>query len=296
MNVHHLELFFYVAKHGGVSAAARHMPYGIQQPAISAQILQLEDSLGITLFQRRPFKLTPQGGDLYEFISPFFGGLGNMGTKLRGGDENRMRIAAPEIVQSDYLPLLLKQVRTRMPGFQFSLTAARVGDIESQLLDQKVDVGLASIMGKSLEGIKHRELLRLPMVLLVPEKSRLTSVDQILSLDRIQHPLITLPSVEPVCRLFQVELQKRKVDWFPSLELSSLDLVSRYVTEGFGIGLSLAAPARKWKKGVRALPLEGFPDVVFGALWVGRLNPLATMFVKEAERLAEALQSASLGD
>ncbi len=296
MNVHHLELFFYVAKHGGVSAAARHMPYGIQQPAISAQILQLEDSLGITLFQRRPFKLTPQGEDLYEFISPFFGGLGNMGTKLRGGDENRMRIAAPEIVQSDYLPLLLKQVRTRMPGFQFSLTTARVGDIESQLLDQKVDVGLASIMGKSLEGIKHRELLRLPMVLLVPEKSRLTSADQILSLDRIQHPLITLPSVEPVCRLFQGELQKRKVDWFPSLELSSLDLVSRYVTEGFGIGLSLTAPARKWKKGVRPLPLEGFPDVVFGALWVGRLNPLATMFVNEAERLAEALQSAALGD
>jgi len=45
MNVHHLELFYYVAKHAGVSAAARHMPYGIQQPAISAQILQFEDSL-----------------------------------------------------------------------------------------------------------------------------------------------------------------------------------------------------------------------------------------------------------
>ena len=36
MNVHHLELFYHVAKYGGVSAAARHMPYGIQQPAISA--------------------------------------------------------------------------------------------------------------------------------------------------------------------------------------------------------------------------------------------------------------------
>jgi DNA-binding transcriptional LysR family regulator len=44
MNVHHLELFYYVARHGGVSAAARAMPYGIQQPAISAQILQLEAS------------------------------------------------------------------------------------------------------------------------------------------------------------------------------------------------------------------------------------------------------------
>ena len=107
MNVHHLELFFYVARHRGVSAAARHMPYGVQQPAISAQILQLEDSLGSTLFHRRPFKLTKEGEQLYKHIAPFFGGLGELGNSLRGGTEKRLRIAAPEIVQRDYLPGLL---------------------------------------------------------------------------------------------------------------------------------------------------------------------------------------------
>src|ERR1700677_3058512 len=59
MNVHHLELFYYVAKHGGISEAVRKMPYGIQQSAISSQILQLEETLGLKLFQRRPFNLTP---------------------------------------------------------------------------------------------------------------------------------------------------------------------------------------------------------------------------------------------
>ncbi len=290
MNVHHLELFYYVARHGGVSAAARHMPYGIQQPAISAQILQLEDSLGITLFQRRPFKLTSQGEDLYDFISPFFDGLGNMGTKLRGGAENRLKIAAPEIVQSDYLPLLLKQVRRRMPEFQFSLTTARVADIEEQLLDQKIDIGLASVMGRTLAGIKLQELLRLPMVLLVPEKSKLKSADEVLSQDRIRQPLITLPAAEPVCRMFQTELQKRKVDWFPSLELSSLDLVSRYVAEGFGVGLSLAAPMRRWPKSVQPLALDGFPAVTFAAIWAGRLSPLAALFVEESKSLVEAMK------
>jgi len=38
MNIHHLELFYYVAKHGGIAAAVRKMPYGIQQPAVSGQI------------------------------------------------------------------------------------------------------------------------------------------------------------------------------------------------------------------------------------------------------------------
>ena len=58
MNIHHLELFYYVARHGGIAEAVRKMPYGIQQPAISVQLIQLEKSLGTTLFRRRPFQLT----------------------------------------------------------------------------------------------------------------------------------------------------------------------------------------------------------------------------------------------
>jgi hypothetical protein len=29
---HHLELFYYVARFGGISEAVRNIPYGIQQP------------------------------------------------------------------------------------------------------------------------------------------------------------------------------------------------------------------------------------------------------------------------
>ena len=63
MNVHHLELFYYVAKHGGISAAVRKIPYGIQQPAVSGQVGSLEKDLGVRLFERSPFRLTPAGAD-----------------------------------------------------------------------------------------------------------------------------------------------------------------------------------------------------------------------------------------
>ena len=68
MNIHHLELFHYVAKHGGIAAAVRRMPYGIQQPAVSGQIARLEEALGAKLFNRRPFSLLPAGAELFEFI------------------------------------------------------------------------------------------------------------------------------------------------------------------------------------------------------------------------------------
>ncbi len=292
MNVHHLELFYHVAKFGGVSAAARHMPYGIQQPAISAQILQLEDSLGHSLYHRRPFKLTQEGAALFDFAEPFFGGLEKIGEQLRGGAENRLRISTPEIVQREYLPTLLLRMKTRVPDFHFSLLSGRVDEIEHQLAAQQVDLGLAVLTGRKSEGLKHRELMRLPMVLLVPANSRITRAEDVWKRDRIDLPLITLPAIEPVCRMFQAELQRRKLDWFPTLELSSLDLVSRYVSEGFGLGLSLAAPAAAWPKGVRALPLEEFPEVSFGALWIGKLNAMGELFVTEAEGLAAKLMGA----
>ena len=82
MNVHHLELFYYVARYGGISSAVRHMPYGIQQPAVSAQILRLEKDLGVKLFDRQPFRLTPAGQELMEFVDPFFSNLDEIGQKL----------------------------------------------------------------------------------------------------------------------------------------------------------------------------------------------------------------------
>ncbi len=289
MNVHHLELFYYVARHGGVSAAARHMPYGIQQPAISAQILQLEDALGVTLFVRRPFQLTKEGQSLYDFIAPFFGGLDDMGRRLRGGGENRLRIAAPEIVQREYLPQQIVRMQKRVPGFHFTLTQGRQHEIEALLLEQEIDLGLGILADKPQTGIQTRDLVKLELVLLVAKQSRITSAAAILERDRMDLPLVTLAAVEGISRVFQAGLRQRGVDWPPSLEVGSLDLIARFVAEGFGVGVSLHLPQVKLPAGVREIPLPGFPPVAFVALWSGKLSPLSATFVEEAGTLAKEL-------
>lgn len=291
MNVHHLELFFYVARHGGVSAAARHIPYGIQQPAISAQILQLEDNLGVTLFRRRPFQLTREGQVLFTYIEPFFGGLDDMARRLRGGVDNRLRIAAPEIVQREYLPELLVRMKKRVPGFHFTLTQGRQQEIEALLESQEIDLGLSVLTDKAGPNIQIREVATLSMVLLVSESSGIQHAQEVLEQDRIELPLITLSSFEGVSRTFQGYLRTRGVDWLPSLELGGLDLVNRYVEGGFGVGLSLQLPKMKSVPGVRELPLPGAPPVTFGALWAGKLTAPAEVFVREAELLAGELFS-----
>jgi len=289
MNVHHLELFYHVAKNGGVSAAARAMPYGIQQPAISAQILQLEDALGVTLYQRRPFQLTREGQTLHEFIAPFFSGLAEMGDRLRGGGEKRLRIAAAEVVQRDYLPELLARMRRRVKGFHFTLTHGRQQEIETMLSAQEIDIGLSTLMDKTAANIEARELLRLPMVLLVPKQSGITKAAQIFEKDRIDLPLVTMEAKDVLSRSFQATLRQRGIEWLPGLEVGSLDLVLRYVAEGFGAGLALHHPRVELPAGVKALPLDDFPPLSFGVLWTGRLSPLGEIFLAEATAVAGEL-------
>ncbi len=289
MNIHHLELFYHVARCRGVSAAARQMPYGIQQPAISAQILQLEDSLGKTLFHRRPFLLTPEGETLFAFVEPFFLKLPAIAERLRGGADHSLRISCPEIVQRDYLPALLAGVRERVPGFHFKLESGRYEEIQTRLRSGQIDIGLSTSIGAKDKDIRHHELLRLPLVLLVPAKNGPASAEEILSRDRIDLPLVTLPRGESAVIAFQQELQQRKIEWFPMLELASLDLVARFVSEGYGAGLVLDIPGIKRPPGLRALPLPGFPEISFYALTLGSHSPMVELFINEAIRVIERM-------
>jgi len=134
MNIHHLELFYFVAKHGGIAAAVRNIPYGIQQPAVSGQIAKLEESLGTKLFQRRPFALSPTGTELFEFIRPFFENIDVVAERLRQNSSPQLRIAAPAIVLHDYLPEILRRVRAKFPAFRLYLHEATRADAERLLL------------------------------------------------------------------------------------------------------------------------------------------------------------------
>ena len=108
-------------------------------------------------------------------------------------------------------------------------------------------------------------------------------------MDRIDLALITLPQGEPMVALFQEELQRRKIEWFPMLELAGLDLVARFVRGGHGVGLSLEIPGSPKPEGVRVLELSGFPGTGFYALTSGPVSPMAKKVIEEAERMISGM-------
>ncbi len=289
MNVHHLELFYYVARHGGIMPAVRNIPYGIQQPAVSSQISQLEEFLGVTLFQRRPFALTAEGEKLFGFIQPFFANLEKTASEIQGGQARHIRIGASTIVLREYLPGLFQAVRKKFSGLKMSLREGFPAQLEALLQADEIDLAITLIEKKSVPGIHSLALLELPPILLVEKNSSLKSAAELWRRDKIEEPLICFPPGEPLGKSFQQKLGELGVDWFPSIEASSADLIETYVANGLGIGVSAAIPKKPLPSKVRALALDGFPPVTIGVSWRGRKTPLLQTFLDELQVRANLL-------
>jgi DNA-binding transcriptional LysR family regulator len=117
----------------------------------------------------------------------------------------------------------------------------------------------------------------------------LKSAEELWKRDRISDSLICLPAHEAVTKSFMGRLAQLDVEWFPTLEASSVDLIETYVANGLGIGVGVAIPKRPLPPTVRALPLKDFPPALIGAMWRGKKSPLLEAFLEMSRKRAKEL-------
>lgn len=290
MNIHHLELFYYVARAGGITASLSLIPYGIQQPAVSAQLTRLEEDLGTRLFHRRPFSLTSAGREVFDHIAPFFGSLSRIAGSVRNEAAQNLRLAASASVLREHLPGLLKRMTEAQPALRISLREASQATAERMLREHEIDLAVVLIETKPGSGITAESLAKVPLTLLVPADAPYRSAADLLRATKTEPPpLVSVPAREQLSVVFQKELARRGLAWPTRIEASSLDLVEAYVGHGFGVGLSLDIPGMQPGAAVRRLPLRGFPRLNFGALRAGRLAAPAANFLDLARTLARKL-------
>jgi len=272
------------------------MPYGIQQPSVSAQVNALERDLGVSLYERHPFKLTPAGEELLKFVEPFFGRIPEVRERLQGAA--RIRIGASPIVFRDYLPPVIEAVRSRFPGLNMILRALNQPELIDSLERDELDVVISLIPDQLSSRLRAVEIITLPLLLLAPKTNKVKSAEDLWGTDRVREPLIALGPNELICQHFQQRLAQLGVSWLPKLEMDSLELIERYVEAGYGLGLSVRLPDKKLSSKVRAIELPDFPPVKLGVLYHGESRPENTLlqtFLEEVKKLTAQLQLAAVG-
>jgi DNA-binding transcriptional LysR family regulator len=209
-------------------------------------------------------------------VRPFFGNLEAVAAKLSQRAEPQLRIGASEIVLRDHLPQLLAQVRAGHPRLRITLRSGFQAQMETALQEREIDLAITPLESRLPPRFRCLRLVRLPLVLLVPKALKIKSAAELWPDGAVPHPLISLPATETLSRVFRKGLQRLKVDWPVSMEASSLDLITRYVANDYGIG-------------VRVIELPEFERIEITAFWNGTPTLILRDVLTATQRYATTL-------
>ncbi|MFC6446028.1 LysR family transcriptional regulator [Shinella zoogloeoides] len=137
-----------VAELLSVRECARRL--NVASSAVSRQITQLEDALGMALFQRegRRLQLTPAGEILFRHVrrvaSPLEAAVSEL-DMLRGLKTGSVRIATVESVGMSFLPPLLTAFSQQHPTLHLSVEVTSSADVVARLIGETVDVGFGFV-------------------------------------------------------------------------------------------------------------------------------------------------------
>lgn len=278
------ELFLRVCEAGGLSAASRFGKTGISQPALSAQMMTLEQHLGKKLFQRKPFELTAEGKLFLEEALRMRARMSLIRDSLGDESERPLRIAASDVVIRDHLPRLLKQIdaatRTRL-----ILQEAQSQDLAGLVRNGDVDLAIGLLSRHVPSGASPLvEIIgEIPILLLVPPShaSSVNSWDDFVRMHRRggKPGLVGLSQANLMMRHITTSLRRVGIEWNTTLEVSSIGHVPPYVDLDFGFGFGFAIPdggkSPKKNHTIRP-PSETLPPLNL-VVWHGEmLNPSAS--------------------
>src|SRR5690606_24784920 len=119
-----LKSFQAVADHLNFRRAAEELH--LTQPALSRQIVQLEEAIGKPLFYRdkRHVELTPSGKFLYEHLGNLFHDVDALIYETRAaaeGERGTLALGYTESAMASFLPSLLRHLKERLPHVHLQL-------------------------------------------------------------------------------------------------------------------------------------------------------------------------------
>jgi len=146
MEINQIETFLAVATYGGFHRAAQALH--VSQPAVSARIRMLEDSLGATLFLRSKTRVTlskagkalrPHAESLLRALSLARQAVHEQQPTTSG----ILSISAGLSISTYLLPDILKKYRATNPKVMVSVRSGNSMQVLKMVLDGEVDLGLA---------------------------------------------------------------------------------------------------------------------------------------------------------
>ncbi len=214
------------------------------QPAISRQIRELEEELGVEIFTRagkRLTGLTTPGKTLLPIIDRLLleaGNLKNAGKDFKEKDTGVFYVAATHSQARYALPAVVRDFRQIYPGVTLHLRQGSPQQIADMLLTGEADIGVAT---EALAN--YEQLVTLPgyrwshSVIVPPDHPLLQQTAPISLEDLARHPIITYE--HGFTGRAHIDEAFAREGLAPEVVLTAMDadVIKPYVELGMGIGI-----------------------------------------------------------
>lgn len=246
----HLEwyrIFLHTAQAGNLTKAAQELH--ITQPSVSYAIKQLEDGLGVKLFDRlsKGVALTPEGADLLKFVEQSLSLLDAGERKmasLRDRASGELRIASSGPMIKHLLLPSLDRIRDETPGIEIRLYQGKTAQIAAWLRENRIDIGLVHLpMGDP--GLDVRPLAAIQDCFVAGPRYRHLADRPLSAAELAALPLLLLSGGSSTRQFAECWFAGHGLAVDAAFELNSTDMLVEFARRGYGAAFVTRAFVRR---------------------------------------------------
>ena len=237
LNLRHLEAFVAIAKAGNFTRAARVLH--VSQPALTVQIRELEQSLGVRLLDRntRTVKLTRMGEQLSPVVERILReveGVVHHAHDMAAGIRGSVSVAAIPSVCAMILPKIIAAFQRENTGISVSLRDVTSQKVLAMVKNEEVDFGIGSFADGDA-AIETTPLFTDHMRVVVTRESPLARQRTVRLKDLVNVPLILMDPQTSVRML--VDRAFESIGHFPApaYEVTYMSSAVGMVRAGLGV-------------------------------------------------------------
>lgn len=241
MEIRQLKAFLVIAETQTFTAGARRL--GITQAAISMQIRQLEDELGIQLFTRTPRRviITEAGEKLLDrarrILNDHDGAVAEI-AEIAGGQFGRLRIGtASGTFAMNQLPAIILQLQKSRPYADITVHSGTSLELVDRILNGEVDIAFVSLPVENL-NIATETVFTDELVAIAHPKHPLANERQITATALANEDLILGEQGGNTRRMIDEFFANANVRPHIVMELARQEAINEMVENDLGVGLA----------------------------------------------------------
>ncbi len=237
----------------------------LTQPAVSMQIKQLEEAVGLKLFDRQgsQISLTDAGDEirlLSDGILQQIDETQHQLEQIASGDRGKLRLAVATTVAS-VATRLMARFKEQHPTMSLHFTVTNRNGLIQLLENNEIDIVIMGLPPAELE-LDTQELMANPLVIIAPPSHPLCDLGRPVSLNTLFKQDFILREPSSGTRLAIERFMNTKGRTLQSsIEMNSNDAIKQSVAEGLGLGIvSVHTVTNELRQGdLKLIDVTGFP-------------------------------------